>query len=418
MDQENNKSKKIVCLILFLILLSIIVFCVGMLVGKIITGKKAKTGNNKTVNTVNNQPYSNKDLKITQFDTYHIATYEGIDYYVIDDDYKGEYYIETLDLFEDIQGRTEKTDEELREFKVEEVMDYSTYAAYCERWNLEKKYNNEEMNYIVYAYYENGAPSYEARLAEVEYSSNTARLYVWSRGGGEVDTCAAFVIVVPTNEDVEKVEWQYLYTTSSLDNYLYNKSIENKNRQFITVDEKPIIYLYPEKETNVSVELGYSDKITCSYPKYNDGWDVLAKPDGDLIDLKTNKDLYALYYESEAVIDFNITSEGFIVKGEDVSEFLEEKLAILGLTEREAEEFIVYWLPRLEQNKYNYIRFATEEEINNNMPLAIKPKPDSLIRIMMVFKGLDEPIEVLEQELQTPERIGFVAVEWGGTEIK
>ena len=38
-----------------------------------------------------------------------------------------------------------------------------------------------------------------------------------------------------------------------------------------------------------------------------------------------------------------------------ISDSLEEKLAILGLTERESEEFIVYWLPKLEKNKYNYI---------------------------------------------------------------
>ena len=48
----------------------------------------------------------------------------------------------------------------------------------------------------------------------------------------------------------------------------------------------------------------------------------------------------------------------------DVIKFLEEKLGILGLTEREAEEFIVYWLPLMEKNKYNYIRFETLEEIN------------------------------------------------------
>jgi hypothetical protein len=36
---------------------------------------------------------------------------------------------------------------------------------------------------------------------------------------------------------------------------------------------------------------------------------------------------------------------------------------------------------------------------------------------MAVFKALDEPIEVTPQELVTPERAGFVAVEWGATEI-
>ena len=52
------------------------------------------------------------------------------------------------------------------------------------------------------------------------------------------------------------------------------------------------------------------------------------------------------------------------------------------------------------------------------MPLEINPNPDSIIRIMMTFKGLDNPIDVKEQKLVTPERNGFVAVEWGGTEIK
>ena len=159
------------------------------------------------------------------------------------------------------------------------------------------------------------------------------------------------------------------------------------------------------------------ERITCSYPKYVDEWNVLAKPNGDLIDLDTGRNLYSLYYESEMVVDINVTNEGFVIKGEDSAKFLEEKLAVLGLTEREAEEFIIYWLPKLESNKYNYIRFATDEEINNNMPLEINPNPDTIIRVLMTFKGLENPIEVEEQKLETPERKGFTAVEWGGTEI-
>ena len=181
---------------------------------------------------------------------------------------------------------------------------------------------------------------------------------------------------------------------------------------------KPIIYLYPEEEIEVSVELKYPDKITCSYPKYIDGWNVLAKPSGDLIDLETGRSLYSLYYENENSIKFKVEKDGFVVKGEDTAKFLEEKLAILGLTEREAEEFIIYWLPELEANKYNYIRFASAEEIEKNMPIEIIPKPDTLIRVLMTYKGLYYPIEVEEQVLSTPEREGFVAVEWGGTEIK
>jgi len=64
----------------------------------------------------------------------------------------------------------------------------------------------------------------------------------------------------------------------------------------------------------------------------------------------------------------------------------------------------VYWLPKLEKNKYNYIRFASNEEIEENMPLEINPNPDTIIRVMMTFKALDNPIKVEEQKLKTPAR--------------
>jgi len=182
---------------------------------------------------------------------------------------------------------------------------------------------------------------------------------------------------------------------------------------------KPIIYLYPEEETELTVYLGRPDIISCSYPKYNseNGWNIIAKPDGTLIDKNNNRELYSLYWEGEEFIDISI-EDGFVVKGEDSIEFLEEKLAILGLNERESEEFIVYWLPKLEKNKYNYIRFANIDEINERMPLDFSVQPDTIIRVLMEFKPLNEYIEVQEQELTTPNRTGFVVVEWGGMEIK
>ena len=182
--------------------------------------------------------------------------------------------------------------------------------------------------------------------------------------------------------------------------------------------KKPIIYFYPNSQIEEVVKLGYPEKITCSYPKYDkDGWKIIAKPDGTLIDINTGRSLYSLYWEGQGSADVNL-EEGFVIKGEESAEFLEEKLDLLGLTEREAEEFIVYWLPKLEQNKYNYIRFATTEEMNTYMPLDFSVEPDTLIRVLMQFKGIDAPIEVKQQEIQTPQRNGFVVVEWGGTELE
>ena len=181
---------------------------------------------------------------------------------------------------------------------------------------------------------------------------------------------------------------------------------------------KPIIYLYPEKDINVKVELPYADKIIYSYPKYNNSWNVIAKPNGDLFDVDTNKKLYALYYENVNTYDFNVEDDGFVIKGNEIVEFLEEKLTILGLNDREKEEFIIYWLPKLFNKKYLYIRFGTQQEISKNMPLNITPEPDTLIRVWMTIKELDNPIIVKEQKLKhITERKGFTAVEWGVVEM-
>lgn len=181
---------------------------------------------------------------------------------------------------------------------------------------------------------------------------------------------------------------------------------------------KPVIYLYPEQEQEVTVTLGHSDALTCTYPKYQNAWNVLAKPDGTLTEISSQKQLYSLYYEAKNVISFPVTDEGFVVKGEDAASFLEDKLAILGLNYRESEEFILYWLPILEANPYNYIRFATKEEIDANMPLSVNGNPDTTIRVLMEYKALSAPISIKEQTLTPVTRSGFTVVEWGGTPIK
>ncbi len=201
--------------------------------------------------------------------------------------------------------------------------------------------------------------------------------------------------------------------------FVIGKGITNgpSNLGYGPLEKKPVIYLYPTEKTDIIVKLGNPEKLICSYPKYEGEWNVTANPDGTLVDNKTGRNLYSLYWEGKDAIVTDM-KEGFVVKGKDSAKFLEEKLEVLGLNYKEAEEFIVYWLPQLEANKYNYIRFASMEEIEEYMPLEFSKKPDSLIRILMQFKGLDEKIEVKEQKLETPRREGFVAVEWGGTELK
>ncbi|WP_346935707.1 hypothetical protein [Clostridium sp.] len=180
--------------------------------------------------------------------------------------------------------------------------------------------------------------------------------------------------------------------------------------------KKPVIYLYPTSEQSVRVKLDYKGDLTCTYPEYKDGWNVIAEPDGTLTNIEDKREYSYLYWEGISRNQWDM-SKGFVVKGEDTEEFLQEKLEYMGLAPREYNEFIVYWLPIMQENKYNLITFAGEE-YENLAELNITPKPDSILRVMMLFKSLDKPTKIEEQEIKSFERKGFTVVEWGGTEVK
>ncbi|MGM9916147.1 hypothetical protein [Anaerotignum sp.] len=179
------------------------------------------------------------------------------------------------------------------------------------------------------------------------------------------------------------------------------------------VYRKPILYLYPEETTDVSVNVDCD--LTVTYPAYNDGWKVTAQPDGTLMNHADGKEYSYLFWEGEGYGEMDF-SEGFVVKGEDTVAFLQEKLSAMGMTPREYNEFIVYWLPSMQDNAYNLISFQWEN-YDASAKLNITPEPDNMLRVFMAFKALEEPVDIPEQKLPTLQREGFTVVEWGGTEM-
>ena len=176
---------------------------------------------------------------------------------------------------------------------------------------------------------------------------------------------------------------------------------------------KPVIYLYPEAQTAVSVHLALNGSLTCTYPAYQHGWQVTAAPDGTLTGANGQTYNY-LYWEGQIAAKWDMT-KGFCIKGADTAAFLEDALAKLGLTRREANEFIVYWLPLMQENPYNVISFQTVAYTDAAKP-AITPQPDTLIRVFMTYKPSNTFVQITPQVLTAPERVGFTAVEWGGTQ--
>ena len=176
---------------------------------------------------------------------------------------------------------------------------------------------------------------------------------------------------------------------------------------------KPVLYLYPKKDnTKVTVSFAKPGLLTTTYPKFKNSWEVTANKNGDLYD-KNNKYYYGLYWEENGSIkvDFNT---GFYVTKENAIKFLEEKLSIIGLNDKERNEFIMYWLPILERNEKSLVYFELTESREAYNKLIINPKPDSLLRMAIHIKKVDEKVNIKEQKLTSFERKGFSAVEWGG----
>jgi len=175
---------------------------------------------------------------------------------------------------------------------------------------------------------------------------------------------------------------------------------------------KPVLYLYPEETTNVKISFEHPEYLTTTYPKFNKSWEVEAHSNGDLYD-KSGKYYYGLYWDEVRYneVDFR---EGFYVEDKDAIKFLEEKLDIIGLSDRERNEFIMYWLPILESNKKNlvYFELTNERELGNK--LIIEPKPDSILRVSIHIKKVNNKVNIREQKLSKFDRFGFSVIEWGG----
>lgn len=176
---------------------------------------------------------------------------------------------------------------------------------------------------------------------------------------------------------------------------------------------KPVLYMYPlTNNTKITISFDKPNLLDTTYPKYNDGWTIYANKNGDLKDLNGNK-YYALYWDEKTYkkVSFNT---GFYVTKENAIDFLEEKLSYIGLSYKEKNEFIMYWLPILEKNEKSLVYFEFTNERQSFNKININPKPDSLLRLAIHIKKVNNEVEVKEQRLTKFERKGFTVVEWGG----
>lgn len=190
---------------------------------------------------------------------------------------------------------------------------------------------------------------------------------------------------------------------------------EDYNHQNIT--EKPVIYVYPEKETDIQIQVIPTGKFTFTYPEYENGWNFTATPDGTLS--IGEKQYSYLFWESENKnLQFEEKDQtGFLVATDTLLPFLESSLTKMGLNSKEQSDFITYWYPRMMVNEKNNIHFLVNEECNAYAELKITPQPETIIRIGMIWSNATSENIPEPQIIPEMKREGFTVIEWGGVEL-
>jgi hypothetical protein len=188
--------------------------------------------------------------------------------------------------------------------------------------------------------------------------------------------------------------------------------------QEIMVD-KPVIYLYPTINTEITATVKPKGAFTFTYPAYENGWKGTAHPDGSIT--IGSKNYPYLFWEASqkfTAADMNLTS-GFMVKGDSVTAFLEKNLTQMGLNSREMTDFITYWGPKMAENNQQFVQFIFNEDCNHFAELSITPAPAQLFRVYMIWTAVPEGTVMHPQPqiLKTVNRDQFYAIEWGGTEV-
>jgi hypothetical protein len=210
--------------------------------------------------------------------------------------------------------------------------------------------------------------------------------------------------------DLEPAEYTILamgfYNVIQLQEGYYDYSI-----LFSECAEKPNIYLYPETEINLDVNITFpkEGRVSKSIPEFPAQWKNLKiKPDG-----KINDKYDYLFYETEQLAQFSPV-KGWVIARKELENFFRYNMKQTGFIDREIEDFVTYWLPRFTESEYYAIYPQYNKQIDPLIKLEFSQQPDSILRLIYIVEesdsndlGMEAPvIPVFSGE-------GFVVREWG-----
>jgi len=211
-------------------------------------------------------------------------------------------------------------------------------------------------------------------------------------------------------------------------------------------------------EITVKLKLCDQWEFTTVYPiqKIIDNsitWNLLAKTDGTLVESTTKKEYSYLFWEADtfpelhdqhplfsssslpsssslsSFVPFHFEkTKTYCIKSCEISNFLDDCLMKLGLNIRERNDFITYWLSDFQLDPFYLISFLVNSpSYESSAMLTVFPTPDFVLRIFMIFQGMNQYIQGCQPDSFSPQRQNeiefprnnhqFVVVEWGGMNL-
>lgn len=252
-------------------------------------------------------------------------------------------------------------------------------------------------------------------LKEIGNASNGEKLYAYK--DNEKIRPYYETIYYPDPETNEKISFEKFLAEQPYFIWFdgFGSAIEYRATKFTPAAEcgKPVIYLYPEKDMNVSVKVEPNGGFKLTEPAYNNGWNVWATTKSELTNISDGTSYPYLFWEGKAY-NYDTPDHGFVLKRENVARDMAILLKRLGLNEKESADFMEFWQPKLEIKPFVYVTFVSQEVFDKMAPLTVSPQPDKVIRVFMDYEPLDKYVSVPPLKISSPTRTGFTVVEWGG----
>lgn len=177
----------------------------------------------------------------------------------------------------------------------------------------------------------------------------------------------------------------------------------------------PNIYLYPERPMEVFVSLHFEDGayLIANAPAFESppSWRVEISTDGTI----QGVDHHFLFYEAYVGLP-SFLKRGWVVPPHGFLDWATSTLSHLGWNEREIEDFLKAWWPRLDENRTFLVYLIPPDWVASRVDLSITPQPDEIVRHWFYIERVDHKREHRDMQppyISKPQRRGFSVLEWG-----